>query len=324
MAIQSVPLHCFPRSGFGPFATSRDMRRWLLDNASRFDAIAAHSVWLSPTRYAALAARRAGVPFFLVPHGMLDPDALAHHPFRKWLRWNTGERRVLKDSTLIFSTPEDASRALGHPQLSDAGHMVIPNAIDTSKSVPCRNPDDPPLVLCLNRLHPRKGALELAKALRKLAATELSFSAVFAGPVEDSDYERRCKLELASLGDRVQFIGNQPAHEVSRLLSNASVLVHPCIGFENFGMVIIEGILAGVPVIASRRALVTPQLETAKAAIGVDPNPTELAKALASVLSGVGPDPVHAANHVSNSFGLVAVGNAWKKALQLNLTVTSE
>jgi glycosyltransferase involved in cell wall biosynthesis len=137
------------------------MRKWLLLHASAFDAIIAHSIWLSPTRYAALAARRHNVPFYLVPHGMLDPDALAHHPFRKWLRWNTGEKRVTKQARLIFSTPEDANRALRHPQLSGAKYSVIGNAIDTTDEPPVRATEDPPLILCLNRLHPRKGCLNL-------------------------------------------------------------------------------------------------------------------------------------------------------------------
>ncbi|MCF6229150.1 MAG: glycosyltransferase, partial [Planctomycetes bacterium] len=304
----AVPLHSFKRSGFGPFATSRELRSWLLGNASRFDAIIAHSIWLSPTRYAALAARRAGIPFYLVPHGMLDPDALAHHAFRKWLRWNTGERRVLMDSTLVFSTSEDAKRGLRHAQLSNAKHIIIPNALDTTAPAIAREPDDPPLILCLNRLHPRKGALELAKALNKLAQGGLSFNAVFAGPEEDQDYASRCKQVLSGLGDRVSFLGNQPATEVQKLLGRAAMLIHPCVGFENFGMVIVEGIQAGVPVIASRRALVTPELESAQAVVAVEPDSEQLADAIAKVLGGGGADNSAARSYISKYFSLEAVG----------------
>ncbi|MEE9312574.1 MAG: glycosyltransferase [Planctomycetota bacterium] len=319
-----VPLHSFKRSGFGPFATSRDLRTWLLGNASRFDAIIAHSIWLSPTRYAALAARRAGIPFFLVPHGMLDPDALAHHAFRKWLRWNTGERRVLMDSTLVFSTSEDAKRGLKHAQLSNVQHMIVPNALDTTAPAINREPDDPPLILCLNRLHPRKGALELANALRKLAQGGLSFNAVFAGPEEDQDYASRCKRVLSGLGDRVSFLGNQSSTEVQSLLSRAAMLIHPCVGFENFGMVIVEGIQAGVPVIASRRALVTPELESASAVIAVEPEAEQLASAIPKVLCGVGPNSNTARNYISKHFSLAAVGIRWRQAIESHTAIASE
>ncbi|MDC1142945.1 glycosyltransferase [Planctomycetota bacterium] len=315
VASQAVPLHSFARSGFGPFATSREMRRWLLANAGRFDAIIAHSIWLSPTRYAALASRRHNVPFFIVPHGMLDPDALTHHALRKWLRWNTGEKRALKKSTLVFSTPEDGNRALSQPQVVGVNHVIIPNALDTSISPALRQLAAPPLILCLNRLHPRKGVLEFARALKRLSDEGIDFKAVLAGPEEDAEYVNRCRSEVGGFKDRVTFAGNLPWPEVQTLLTTAAVLVHPCVGFENFGMVIVEGIQAGVPVIASRRALVAPQLEHAQAVVGVEPEPTEIAEALNLVLTGTVPDNDIARRYVEREFSLKAVGQRWLQAI---------
>jgi glycosyltransferase involved in cell wall biosynthesis len=139
----------------------------------------------------------------------------------------------------------------------------------------------------------------------------VEFNALIAGNEEDDAYARLCKNELSGLTDRISFSGNLSAPDVERALSRASVLVQPGVGYESFGMVVLEGICAGVPVIASRTSPLSIELEEASAAIGVAPEPAQIAEALRRALDGSVPDPVTALQYVEEHFSLSAVGDQW-------------
>ena len=290
-------------------AASPRLKRWLSENAARFDAIVAHGLWLSPTRYAYHAAKDAGRPFFLRPAGMLDPDALSHHPLRKTLRWWLGERGMVRRASLLFSTDEDRGRAVAASRLTAARCHVVPNPVPESTFEIVRRPAHPPLVLCLNRLHPRKGVLQWVEALELLNASHLEYEAVHAGPEEDAAYAADCRR--ADKSRSVRWEGIVTAARVRQWLGQAAVLVHPCTGFENFGMVIAEAMAAGVPVVASRRALLVPQLEREGLIEAVEPMPAEISAALQRVLANeaaVRQKAARAREYARRHFSLGVVG----------------
>ena len=270
-------------------AVSNGLKTWLAAHAREFDAISAQGIWLSPTRYAFAAALKAKRPFLLLPAGMLDPDALAHHPLRKTLRWWLGERGLVHRSHLLFSTQEDQARAAGHLKLDPSHCHVVPNPLrpDFFDAPDRQGASSPPRVLCLNRVHPRKGVLEWIRALHLLSKQGLAFRATLAGPEEDAAYVRECRIagrELTESG-HLEWAGLLVGAGVKALMFRSDVLVHPAVGYENFGMVIAEAMAAGLAVVASRRALVTPQLERAGIVEAVEPTSQEIAAALAKLLA---------------------------------------
>ncbi len=290
LASDDVPdrdwIETFPASGSRTLASSRAMRQWLDKHTHEYDAVVAHSIWLNPTRYCVRAAAKSNTPVFVRPAGMLDPDALAHHRFRKMPRWIGGERRALQRAHLLFSSIEDQSRAMQHPDLAGLKSSVIPNAVsDEYFDIP-HDPSDPPLILCLNRLHPRKGVLEFAKALAILWARGVVFTAIAAGPVQDRAYATEVRRIGSACGLDVR--QNLNASDVQKLLARASLLVHPAVGYENFGMVIAESAAAGVPVVASPRALIAPPMARADALIASEPTPDALADAMQAALTDDG------------------------------------
>lgn len=291
------------------FAASPRLNAWLTDNAARFDAIIAHGLWLSPTRYAYHAAKNAGRLFFLRPAGMLDPDALSHHPLRKTLRWWLGERGMVRRANLLFSTDEDRDRAVKASRLDASRCHVVPNPVGESFFEIARRPAQPPLVLCLNRMHPRKGVREWVEALELFNRKHVSYEAVHAGPEEDIQYAAACRR--ADKSASVRWEGVVSTSRVREWLGQAAVLVHSCTGFENFGMVIAEAMAAGVPVVASRRALLVPQLERAGLIEAVEPTPVEIASALQRVLTDKAGSAARAARaheYARKHFSLAVVG----------------
>jgi len=95
-----VPLHTTgpSRSGYGynPLAVP-----WLKKNQRNYNAIIVNGLW----QYAGFASWRAlrhtSTPYYVYPHGMLDPWFKRQYPLKhlkKWLYWPWGEYRVLRDA----------------------------------------------------------------------------------------------------------------------------------------------------------------------------------------------------------------------------------
>ncbi|MCB9895893.1 MAG: glycosyltransferase [Planctomycetes bacterium] len=305
-----LPTHRF-KPGLRVTGASRGMRDWLMQHAGDYDAIIAHVVWLNPAHYAAEAAAKSGVPLYLASRGMLDPDALAHHRLRKLIRWHLGARALARGSILVFSSEADRERSLSHPELADARAIVVPNPVQLPEPAP--QAEGAPVVLCLNRLHPRKGVLEWSQALLKLREEGLVFEAVHAGTAEDAAYAERVR----KLG-ACRLLGPCSHDEAVALVAGAAMVVHPSVGFENFGNVIIEGMAAAKPVVASRRALVTPELEAAGVVIGTEPTPEHLADAMRRLLQDSGAREALGAKaraYASEHFCYQAVGQRWREIL---------
>jgi phosphatidylinositol alpha-mannosyltransferase len=113
-------------------------------------------------------------------------------------------------------------------------YRVIPNAIHVADYQRSHNGDGPPRILFVGRAEPRKGLAVLLRALERLPEATLDLVGVDT-----------------AVGDRVRAHGRVSESERIRLLGEADVLCAPSLGGESFGVVLVEGMAAGVPVVAS-------------------------------------------------------------------------
>lgn len=136
-----------------------------------------------------------------------------------------------------------------------------------------------PLVGVFGRLAEWKGQHVALRALRDLPGVHLLIvgEALFG----EQAYALRLRGEAAALGvaDRVHFAGFR--RDIPRLMRAVDVVLHTSIAPEPFGRVVVEGMLAGRPVVATRAGGVEEILETGVTGIMVTPGDPQ---ALASVL----------------------------------------
>jgi phosphatidyl-myo-inositol alpha-mannosyltransferase len=132
-------------------------------------------------------------------------------------------------------------------------YKVIPNGVDIGRfqrAVPiARWQDGTRNILFVGRFEPRKGLLDLLKAYRILRKTgcRCRLLVVGGGPQER---EARRYLMARKLGG-VEFLGRVGDEERDALFKTADVYCSPATGGESFGIVLLEAMAAGTPIVAS-------------------------------------------------------------------------
>jgi phosphatidylinositol alpha-mannosyltransferase len=132
-------------------------------------------------------------------------------------------------------------------------YKVIPNGVDVARfrrAVPIsRWQDGTRNLLFVGRHEPRKGLLDLLKAYRILRKTgcECRLLVVGSGPQER---EARRYVMTRRLGG-VEFLGRVSDAEKAQLYKTADVYVSPATGGESFGIVLLESMAAGTPIVCS-------------------------------------------------------------------------
>ena len=108
-------------------------------------------------------------------------------------------------------------------------------------SGPGHVPAGRPYVLFVGRLERLKGVSVLVEAFRRYRGLDL----LVAG-----DGEERDELERQAAGlDHVRFLGHVPQAELDALYRDATALVVPSVGYEVFGLVVLEAFARRTPVI---------------------------------------------------------------------------
>ena len=95
------------------YAYSHRVRPWLEQNIRRYDAVIMHGLWQFLGLAVRSIAREKNVPYFVIPHGMLDPSIRETYPvkhIKKWLYWQIIERRILRDARAVLFTCQEERR----------------------------------------------------------------------------------------------------------------------------------------------------------------------------------------------------------------------
>ena len=130
--------------------------------------------------------------------------------------------------------------------VDEARVRVIPNA----PSLPVGDeppPGDGPYLLAVGDLRPKKNLLRLVRAFRVLRRQGLEHRLVLAG-VDSGEGEA---VRAAADGEPVSLTGYLSDARLDALMRGADALVHPSL-YEGFGLVLVEAMARGVPVVAAR------------------------------------------------------------------------
>jgi phosphatidylinositol alpha-mannosyltransferase len=137
------------------------------------------------------------------------------------------------------------------------GHYhVIPNGVDVETFHPGNAPfdewRDPEHVnlLFVGRLDPRKGLHYLLAAMPQVVERTKGRARLLI--VGDSYLRPKFEASVApAIRDHVKFLGHVPIRDLPRWYATGDVFVSPASGNESFGIVLVEAMAAGKPVVCS-------------------------------------------------------------------------
>jgi len=136
-----------------------------------------------------------------------------------------------------------------YPHLHPAA--VIPHGVDVAQFSFRETPDD--YVLYLGRFTSGKGPIQAIKAARANGVRLL-----MAGP--ENPYFRE-KVKPLIDGQSVEYVGYARPAERNKLLGGARALLYPIQYPESFGLVLVEAMLCGTPIVSFRHGAVQEILE---------------------------------------------------------------
>ena len=168
-------------------------------------------------------------------------------------------------------------------------YTIISNGVDTkrfSQPVPASNvpKSAQPTILHVGRVEERKGILHLLEAFHQVRRQLPTARLLIVGPKYMMNDSLRRAIAQRPL-DGVEFVGQVSEEALPGFYQRADVFCAASIGFESFGIVLLEAMAAGIPIVASDIPGYRSVLQSGKQGILVPPQNSEaLAQALLELL----------------------------------------
>jgi phosphatidyl-myo-inositol alpha-mannosyltransferase len=156
-------------------------------------------------------------------------------------------------------------------------YVIIPNGIDYARfSSPNIRPidrfnDGRPSILFVGRMEKRKGFRHLIRAFPHIKSAIPDARLIVVGAFDDNDKAPFLRYARAHKLHGVHFVGRVTPDELARYYRTATVFCAPSTGFESFGIVLLEAMAAGVPIVASDIAGYRDVLENGRGGLLVPP-----------------------------------------------------
>jgi len=225
-----APISPTPRA----YAATRDALR-----SFRPDVVHVHEPFVpGPSMFAALISRAPVVATF---HAYADRSLLlsAAAPALRGIWKRLAVRVAVSHAAAAFVS-----------RVGKGDLRIVPNGANVemfASAEPARLPEGRRL-LFVNRLDPRKGFRVMVAAFRVLASERPDVVLVVAG----DGPERPAVQDLPNeIRERVVMLGNVPHEELPPYHAASEVFCAPATGRESFGIVLVEAMAAGLPMVAS-------------------------------------------------------------------------
>jgi phosphatidyl-myo-inositol alpha-mannosyltransferase len=204
---------------------------------------------------------------------------------RWYPKYRTIFDRLMKRIAVRLAVSEAAKRTVAAHFPGD--YEVVPNAIDVACfSAPAARPStlraDRRHVLYVGRIEPRKGVDRLVRAMASVQRRHAGVQLVIVGDGPD----RGAVESLArGIGVTAIFAGRIADGDLPGYYQSADIVCSPALADESFGVVLLEAMAAGRPIVASDIAGYAELLTPAGSARLVEAgNPDSLAREIGAVL----------------------------------------
>jgi D-inositol-3-phosphate glycosyltransferase len=248
------------------------VRRFAEEKGIHYDLIHSH-YWMSGIAAGALSDLWGGVPILQMFHtlGEMKNRVAQSDGEREGAYRLDGERQVLKRADrIIAATPAERAQLEWLYQADVSKVTVIPPGVDTSHFYPIPADEarqyiglapEARMILFVGRIERLKGVETLIRAVSCLKLKDLREPvqlAIIGGNPDAAPEEMSAEMvriqrmcDELTVGKMVAFLGKREQSALPYYYSAAEALVMPS-HYESFGMVALEAMACGTPVIASQ------------------------------------------------------------------------
>lgn len=265
------------------------------EELKKADVVHLHCVWSPTTLQIAAAARQMKVPYVISLHGMLDDWCMAQRAMKKRAFMAMGGRRLLEGAARVHSTAQ-AELDQSSKWFPKGTAAIIPYLMDLEpyrhlpgeglarEAFASLKDRSEPTILFLSRIHYKKGIEHLIRAAKVLEERGFGGKVIIAG-TGDEGYVRGLNDLAKELGvaKRIEFVGQVTGATKLSMYQNADVFVLPT-SQENFGLVLIEAMSCGTPIITTKGVDIWKDVLESGCAAVVDQNPEAIADSVMAML----------------------------------------
>jgi glycosyltransferase involved in cell wall biosynthesis len=291
--IGDVDVHVFPNLSnrlaynyqcFLPVGLSGYLRR----HATAFDIAHLHACRNLPGVIAARHMQEAGVPYVLAPNGTA-PNLERRRAAKRVFDAVFG-RRVMNGAAKVLAVTRAEHRQLMDLGIAPGRISIVPNPLNLEEFDPppargrfrSHTAVEGPLVVYLGKLTPRKRVDLLVRAFADLRADRAAL--VVAGNDMGGGTAARAAVDHLGIGGRTIFTGLLEGRARLELLADADVVVYPS-EHEIFGLVPLEALLAGTPVVVTDDSGCGEMVAAMGGGLVVEGDPAALRSAIDRVLA---------------------------------------
>ena len=258
---------------------------WLRRNAKDYALIIVHGLWQFPSFAALSILPEQKVPYFVFPHGMLDPWFKENYPLKhlkKVVYWLLLERRFIKTAQAILYTSEQerTSAKRTFPAFPSTTEKVVtlgaaPPSVTRNQLIDTffkrfEDLSRKKIIIFLGRFHEKKGIDIVLESFAKCCADDSALHLVMAGPDDDNKAEE-LKALSGKLGikHRITWAGMLTGEIKWGALAAAELFFLPS-HQENFGIAVVEALSMGTPVLISDKVNIWEIIITQKGGLVCD------------------------------------------------------
>ncbi|MBD3405016.1 MAG: glycosyltransferase [Candidatus Lokiarchaeota archaeon] len=217
-----------------------------------------------------------------------DPYTTTHKRFAKYMKY------IMKYADVVTASTEELAQR-GHEQGYEGEIEIIPHCVETKRFSPVSKGEkehlrkklgwgsEDQIVLAIQRLHPRKRTSQLILSAEKVLATDPNVKFIIGGKGREMEKLQQLVQHL-DIEDSVKLVGYVPDRLLPEYYAAADLFAFHTL-YEGFGIVVIEAMSSGLPVVTTNVGGLSDIVERNQAGRVVEPNnPTMMAEAILETL----------------------------------------
>lgn len=265
---------------------SKDLANKLKDTIKEFDLIHVSAMWQWIQVDVYRMCKFLSIPYIISTHGSLSTWPWKQNPIRKRIYWNLFSKKTIKGASAIhFTSQDERMKSFSTiPFLKNIQSFVIPNGLDIKKIKKGGEirgklgiSDNKFILLFIGRIHRKKGIHFILEALKNFNGKDFVF--LMVGNKEDVDYVRYLTKIALGIKDKVIWLEPVASDEVWDFYFSSDLFVLPSYD-ENFGMVVVEAMACGLPVLISKYVGIWREVQSNNAGFVVNQDVNEIVNVL--------------------------------------------